>query len=92
MTKTELALIYQRLCNRKLTIKQARKELEDFLLAMEKALKQDKKIKFTRVGVMEVIDLKPRRIADPNTKEPMIIYPKKDVRFKSSVRKSLVED
>ena len=84
MTKREVAELYRDLCPRKLTLDEAKKELEEFLGVIEAALKKDGKIKFTGIGRMEIINLKPRRIADPNTKEPMIIYPKKDVRFKAS--------
>lgn len=44
-------------------------------------------------GTFEILDKKPRRIADPVTKEPKIIYPRKDVRFKLSenAKKSLWE-
>ena len=85
MTKRKLAEIYRELRSKELTINEAVKEVEDFLMVMEEALKTGKRIKFKRVGVMEIVDLKPRRIADPNTKEPMMIYPRKDVRFKESL-------
>ena len=85
MTKKELAEVYKNLCSRKITVNEAKKEIEDFLVVIEEALKRKERIKFKRVGVMEVVHLKPRRIADPNTKEPMIIYPPKDVRFRESL-------
>lgn len=85
MTKKELAKVYRNLCSRKLTVMEAKKEIEDFLMVIETALKIEGKIKFKRVGTMEVVHLKPRRIANPNTKEPMVIYPPKDVRFRESL-------
>ena len=87
MTKREIAEIYQKICPRYLTKEQAVGEIEDFLMVMEKALLKDKKIKFTNIGTMEIMEFKPKRIADPNTKEPMIIHPPKDVKFKESVTK-----
>ena len=85
MNKKELAWIYKELCPRKITHEGAKKEINDFLMVMEKALKTDGKIKFKRIGIMEVVKLKPKRIADPNTKEPMMIYPPKVVKFRESL-------
>ena len=88
MTKKELAGIYKSLCtDREITKTQAAKEIDDFLKIMEKALMIDGKIKFIHVGVLEIVNLKPRRIADPNTKKPMLIHPPKDVRFKTAPAK-----
>lgn len=87
MNKKEMAAIYKKLCPRKITIQKAQQEMEEILKVMEKALVQEGKITFTKIGVMEIVNLKPRRIADPNTKEPVMIYPPKDVRFKESLPK-----
>ena len=84
MNKRDIAEIYQNLCKRELTREQAIKEMEGFLMAVEKALLKDKKIKFTNIGTIEIKEFKPKRIADPNTREPMIIYPPKAVKFKES--------
>ena len=87
MTKREIAEIYQKMCPRYLTREQAIGEMEEFLMVMEKALLKDKKITFPNVGTIKIIEFKPKKIADPNTKEPMIIHPPKDIKFKESVTK-----
>lgn len=84
MNKINMAKFYQKLSPRKLTRLEAKKEIEEMLAMIEKGLKENRKIKFTNVGVIEVVNLQPRRIANPNTKEPMIIHPPKDVRFRES--------
>lgn len=84
MNKREMAKIYQQLSKNKITQMEAIKEIEQFLNILEEALLEYGKVKFMEKGVFEILERKPRRIADPNTKEPLIIYPQKIVKFKSS--------
>ena len=86
MNKRETAVIYQRLCSREISKGEAVKEIEEFIGVMEKALMIDGGVKFTNIGTLKIVDLKPRRIAHPNTKEPMVITPPKDVRFKGALK------
>lgn len=86
MNKRDVTIIYQRLCNRKITKAEAEKEIEEFISIMGKALMIDGDVKFTNIGTLKIVDLQPRKIAHPNTREPMMITPPKDVRFKGSLK------
>ncbi|MFV0578953.1 MAG: HU family DNA-binding protein, partial [Fusobacterium ulcerans] len=40
--------------------------------------------KFPRRGIFEILTRKPRVVANPVTKEQMMIYPKKIIKFRAS--------
>lgn len=84
MNKREMAKIYQQLSKNKITQIEAIREIDQFLSILEEALLEHGKVKFMEKGVFEILERKPRRIANPNTKEPLIIYPQKTVKFKLS--------
>ncbi|MDO4588301.1 MAG: HU family DNA-binding protein [Fusobacterium sp.] len=88
MNKREFGKLYQKnFCgkmSKKISVNEAIKEIECFLGIISEAVKSKNKVKFMNVGTFEVLDKKPRKIADPLTKEHKIIYPKKDIRFKFS--------
>lgn len=81
MNKREFAKLYIKNGNKDLTILDAVKEIDELLDMIGLELKKEGKVKFTNFCSMDVLDRAERRIADPNTKEPMVIKPPKKVRF-----------
>ena len=51
---------------------------------MKEAITIDGKIKFLKRGTFEILARKPRVVSNPATRENMIIYPCKIVKFKAS--------
>lgn len=86
MTKREFAKLYIKNSSKTMTIAEGIKEIEDILDIIGTVLKEKGKISFPNHCTIDVIDRAERRIADPNTKEPMIIKPPKKVRFKLAHR------
>ena len=80
MNKRGFGKLYQKNFDEKISVNEAIKEIECFLETISEAVIKDNKVKFMNR-------------ADPVTKEPKIIYPRKDVRFKLSenAKKSLWE-
>ncbi|MDU1912398.1 HU family DNA-binding protein [Fusobacterium sp.] len=84
MNKKELSKEYSKMSNGEISEKKALKEIEIFLETLQQALATDKQVKFLGRGVFEVLERKSRTIANPATREPMTIYPKKTVKFRVS--------
>lgn len=84
MNKKSFAKIYRSLSKEKITIKESLNEINGFLEILEKILINDGKVKLIKKGIFEVIKRQPRRISNPKTREIMMIYPKKTVRFRAS--------
>ena len=84
MNKREVAKVYSEMSNGEISERKALKEIDIFLETLEEALLIDGEVKFTKVGVFEILIRKPRVIANPITKELMTIYPKKTVKFRIS--------
>ena len=84
MNKRSLAKLYREMNSKTLAVNESIKEIDIFLETLEEALLIDGEVKFTKVGVFEILTRKPRVIANPATKEPMTIYPKKTVKFRIS--------
>lgn len=84
MNKREFGKLYQKNFKGKISVNDAIEEIDCFLETIAEAVIKEGKVKFMNRGTFEIIDKKPRRIADPITKEPKIIYPKRDIRFKLS--------
>lgn len=84
MNKRSLAKLYREMSLRTLVLSESIKEIDIFLETLEEALLVDGEVKFTKVGVFEILTRKSRVIANPVTKEPMMIYPKKTVKFRVS--------
>lgn len=84
MNKKSFAKIYRSLSKEKMTIKESLNEINEFLEILEKILINDGKVKLIKKGIFEVIKRQPRRISNPKTREIMMIYPKKIVRFRAS--------
>ena len=82
MNKRELAKVYSEMSKGEISERKALKEIDIFLETLEEALLIDGEVKFTKVGVFEILIRKPRVIANPITKELMTIYPKKTVKFR----------
>lgn len=96
MNKRGFAKVYQNMSKDKIDINQAIKEIGTFLETIEEALLLNGKVKFVEKGTFEILERKPRTIANPVTKELMRIYPKKSVKFTPSKKlrkgKEAVED
>jgi len=90
MNKKELARLYKEMAIDIISINKAEKEIDTFIKTLTDALLVDEKVKFTRIGVFEILIRQPRVIANPVTREPMKIYPKKTVRFRVSKRLSII--
>lgn len=88
MNKREFGKLYQKnfygKTTQKISVNEVIKEIECFLNTISEAVKSENKVKFMNIGTFEILNKKPRKIADPLTKEHKIIYPKKDIRFKFS--------
>ena len=91
MNKRELAKVYSEMSNGEISERKALKEIDIFLETLEEALLIDGEVKFTKVGVFEILIRKPRVIANPITKELMTIYPKKTVKFRISKKNEITE-
>ena len=84
MNKRELAKVYSEVSKGEVSARKALKEIDIFLETVQEALREDDLVVFRNIGIFEVKERKPRTIANPATKEPMKIYPKKTVKFKVS--------
>ena len=91
MNKRELAKVYSEMSNGEISERKALKEIDIFLETLEEALLIDGEVKFTKVGVFEILIRKPRVIANPITKELMTIYPKKTVKFRISKKNEITK-
>ena len=88
MNKRDFTRLYLKYSNKEeMTILEGVKEVDGILDMIGKMLKENGKIKFTNFCSMDVIERAERRIADPNTKEPMIIKPPKKIRFSIATKK-----
>ena len=84
MNKRELAKVYIEMSKGEISARKAQKEIDIFLETVQEVLQKSNLLKFINVGIFEVKERKPRTIANPATKEPMKIYPKKTVKFRIS--------
>ena len=84
MNKRELAKVYSETSKGEISARKALKEIEVFLETVQEALQKDDSVIFRNIGIFEVKERKPRIIANPVTKEPMKIYPRKTVKFRES--------
>ena len=84
MNKKSFAKVYSTLSKENITVKDSLKNIDEFLRILEKALLIDGKVKLVKKGVFEVIEKKPRKISNPQTREKMEIHPQKNVRLKVS--------
>ena len=84
MDKKSFAKTYSALSQEKVTFKDSLKNINEFLHILEKALLIDGKVKLVKKGVFEVIERKPRKISNPQTREKMEIYPGKTVKLRTS--------
>ena len=84
MNKRNFAKIYMETSKRDITLKQAIQEINLFLETVKEVLIKDGKVKFVGKGTFEILERKPRIIANPVTKELMKIYPKKSIKFTPS--------
>ncbi|MEJ6466886.1 HU family DNA-binding protein [Fusobacterium ulcerans] len=91
MNKRSLAKLYREMNSKTLTVNESIKEIDIFLETLEEALLIDGEVKFTKVGVFEILIRRPRVIANPITKELMTIYPKKTVKFRISKKNEITE-
>ena len=84
LNKRELAKVYIETSKGEISARKALKEIEIFLETMQEALQKSHSIMFRNIGIFEVKERKARIIANPVTKEPMKIYPRKTVKFRES--------
>ena len=84
MNKRELAKVYSEMSKGKISVRKALKEIDTFLETIQEALQKSHSLIFINIGIFEVKERKPRVIANPVTKEPMKIYPRKTVKFRVS--------
>ena len=84
MDKRKFVKLYKELCKEDITLETATKNIEDFLRIWEKALLIDGQVKLMEKGVFEIVEKKPKKIANPQTKEIIEIYPKKNIRLRVS--------
>ena len=84
MDKRKFIKLYKEISSNSLTISEVNKEIRIFLETLTDALLLDGEVKFQRIGVFEILTRQSRIIANPKTKEPMKIYPKKTVKFRVS--------
>ena len=84
MNKRELAKVYSETSKVEISAREALKEIEVFLETMQEALQKSHSLIFRNIGIFEVKERKARVIANPVTKEPMKIYPRKTVKFRES--------
>lgn len=87
MTEREFINFYKER-NYSKNYKEAKEKIDLFwdvlLIALEEDKVVDGNIKFLRKGVFEIISRQPKTISNPVTRERMVIYPKKTVRFRAS--------
>lgn len=79
-----MAKLYQKMCSEKISIMEAKEEIEEFLETVKEAIALDGEGRFPKRGAFEILTRQPRLVANPITKEQMKIYPKKTVRFRAS--------
>ena len=84
MNKRELAKVYSEVSKGEISARKALKEIDTFLETMQEVLQKSHSLIFINIGIFEVKERKPRVIANPVTKEPMKIYPRKTVKFRVS--------
>lgn len=84
MDKRALIKLYKKISPETLTLEEAKKEVDIFIETLEETLVADGSIKFMGKGVFEIFARQPKTISNPLTRERMIIYPKKTVRFRAS--------
>lgn len=84
MNKRSFAKVYSTMSKENITVKDSLKNIDEFLRILEKALLIDGKVKLVEKGVFEVIEKKPRKISNPQTREKIEIYPRKNIRFRVS--------
>lgn len=84
MNKKTLIKLYKEMSPEELTFEEVKREVEIFKQTLIEALVVDGNIKFLRKGVFEIISRQPKTISNPVTRERMVIYPKKTVRFRAS--------
>ena len=84
MNKKEMAKLYQKMSSKKISIMEAEEEIREFLETVKEGIALDGEVKFQERGIFEILTRKPRVVANPVTKEPMKIYPKKTIKFRVS--------
>ena len=84
MNKRELAKIYSKISQGKVSQKAALEEINMFTQTLQEALMKYDSVTFINIGVFEILERKPRLVSNPSTREIMKIYPKKVVRFRAS--------
>ena len=84
MDKRKFIKLYKETSSNSLIGNEVNKEIKMFLETLKEALLIDGKVKFTRIGVFEILTRQARVVGNPKTKEPMKIYPKRTVKFRAS--------
>ncbi|GAA6325048.1 hypothetical protein F350042L8_21460 [Fusobacterium ulcerans] len=84
MDKRNLRKIYREISKEEISLKKAQEEIDEFIEVIQEAILIDGKIKFKEIGTFEILKRHSRIIANPVTKEPMKIYPKKTIKFRVS--------
>ena len=84
MNKRELAKIYSKISQGKVSQKATLEEINIFTQTLQEALMKYDSVTFINIGVFEILERKPRLVSNPSTREIMKIYPKKVVRFRAS--------
>ena len=84
MDKKSFAKVYSALSKENITVKDSLKNIDEFLRILEKALLIDGQVKLVEKGVFEVIEKKPRKISNPQTREKIEIHPRKNLRLRVS--------
>ena len=84
MNKKEMAKLYQKMCSEKISIMEAKEEIEEFLETLKESIALDNEVGFPKRGVFEILTRQPRVVANPVTRERMTVYPKKTVKFRAS--------
>ena len=84
MNKRELAKIYSKISQGKVSQKATLEEINIFTQTLQEALMKYDSVTFVNIGIFEILERKPRLVSNPSTREIMKIYPKKVVRFRAS--------
>ena len=84
MNKRKLAKLYKEMSSENIPITKGIEEIDEFLETVKEAIAIDGRIKFLKRGTFEILARKPRVVSNPATRENMIIYPCKIVKFKAS--------
>lgn len=84
MAKKRFIDKYREKFEERLTRQEAELDLKIFFESLEEALLADNKVYFFKRGHFEILDKKPRNIANPITRELMTIYPERIIKFKAS--------